>query len=164
MRPVASRTRRESGGLRPVTPSNTRRSRSRSATRAASRRRTANAAPTEASTGTTDSPNYAIDTVRPTVSSITLSDTALKIGDTSLVTITFSEAVTGFDNADLTIANIGDHHAEVSVDSLERRQAEVGVQANDFGDDVANLGEQFAADIFDFVGAEAANFFDDGKW
>jgi hypothetical protein len=34
-----------------------------------------------------------------------MSDTALKIGDTSLVTITFSEAVTGFTNADLTIAN-----------------------------------------------------------
>jgi hypothetical protein len=34
-----------------------------------------------------------------------MADTALKIGETSLVTITFSEAVTGFTNADLTIAN-----------------------------------------------------------
>ena len=46
----------------------------------------------------------AVDTVNPTVT-ITMSDSALKIGDTSLVTITFSEAVTGFSNADLTVAN-----------------------------------------------------------
>ncbi|MHC8356434.1 Ig-like domain-containing protein [Pseudomonas sp. LB3P81] len=54
--------------------------------------------------GTTDSNNYAIDTVRPTAT-IVVADTALKIGETSLVTITFSEAVSGFTNADLTIAN-----------------------------------------------------------
>ncbi len=55
-------------------------------------------------TGTTDSNNYAIDTVRPTAT-IVLADNNLKIGETSLVTITFSEAVSGFTNADLTIAN-----------------------------------------------------------
>ncbi|WP_429531392.1 Ig-like domain-containing protein [Pseudomonas frederiksbergensis] len=55
-------------------------------------------------TGVTNSGNYTVDTVRPTAS-IVLADTALKIGDTSLVTITFSEAVSGFTNADLTIAN-----------------------------------------------------------
>ncbi|MGE8482247.1 MAG: Ig-like domain-containing protein [Pseudomonas sp.] len=55
-------------------------------------------------TGTTDSNNYAIDTVRPTAT-IVVADTALRIGETSLVTITFSEAVSGFTNADLTIAN-----------------------------------------------------------
>ncbi|WP_253912062.1 Ig-like domain-containing protein [Pseudomonas sp. CVAP len=54
--------------------------------------------------GTTDSNNYAIDTVRPTAT-VVVADNALKIGETSLVTITFSEAVTGFTNADLTIAN-----------------------------------------------------------
>ncbi|WP_310281301.1 Ig-like domain-containing protein [Rheinheimera soli] len=57
-----------------------------------------------AGTGTTNSNNYAIDTVRPTAT-IVVADTALKIGETSLVTITFSEAVTGFNNDDLTIAN-----------------------------------------------------------
>ncbi|MDC7719174.1 Ig-like domain-containing protein, partial [Vogesella sp. DC21W] len=57
-----------------------------------------------AGNGSTDSGNYAIDTVRPTAT-ITLSDSALKVGETSLVTITFSEAVTGFTNADLTVAN-----------------------------------------------------------
>ncbi|MDI3401659.1 Ig-like domain-containing protein [Pseudomonas sp. V88_4] len=57
-----------------------------------------------AGVGTTNSVNYAIDTARPTVN-IVMSDTALKIGDTSLVTFTFSEAVTGFTNADLSIAN-----------------------------------------------------------
>ncbi len=59
-----------------------------------------------AGTGTTDSNNYAIDTVRPVLaSSITISDTALKIGDTATLTFTFTEAITGFTNADLTVAN-----------------------------------------------------------
>ncbi|WP_085582144.1 Ig-like domain-containing protein [Pseudomonas sp. R25(2017)] len=57
-----------------------------------------------AGSGTTNSNNYAIDTARPTAT-IVVADNALKIGETSLVTITFSEAVTGFTNADLTIAN-----------------------------------------------------------
>ncbi|KWU49589.1 glycosyl hydrolase [Pseudomonas palleroniana] len=57
-----------------------------------------------AGSGTTSSNNYAIDTQRPTAT-IVVSDTALGIGQTSLVTVTFSEAVTGFTNADLTIAN-----------------------------------------------------------
>ena len=57
-----------------------------------------------AGSGTTDSNNYTIDTVRPTAT-IVVADTALSVGQTSQVTITFSEAVTGFTNADLTIAN-----------------------------------------------------------
>ena len=54
--------------------------------------------------GTTDSNNYAVDTQRPTAT-IVVADTALSVGETSLVTITFSEAVTGFDNSDLSVAN-----------------------------------------------------------
>jgi hypothetical protein len=57
-----------------------------------------------AGSGSTDSNNYAISTMVPTAT-VTLSDTALRIGDTATVTITFSEAVTGFTNADLTIDN-----------------------------------------------------------
>ena len=57
-----------------------------------------------AGSGATDSNNYAIDTVRPTVA-IVVADAALSIGETSLVTFTFSEAVSGFNNADLTIDN-----------------------------------------------------------
>ena len=45
------------------------------------------------------------DTTVPTVSSFTMSDTALKVGDTSSVTLVFSEAVSGFSNADITVAN-----------------------------------------------------------
>ncbi|PMY04398.1 Ig-like domain-containing protein, partial [Pseudomonas sp. GW460-13] len=56
-----------------------------------------------AGSGTTDSNNYAIDTLRPTAT-IVLADPTLSAGETSLVTITFSEAVSGFTNADLTIA------------------------------------------------------------
>uniref|UniRef100_UPI0039AED4A9 Ig-like domain-containing protein n=1 Tax=Shewanella baltica TaxID=62322 RepID=UPI0039AED4A9 len=57
-----------------------------------------------AGVGTETSGNYAVDTVRPTAT-IVVADTALAVGETSLVTITFSEAVTGFTNVDLTIAN-----------------------------------------------------------
>ena len=61
-------------------------------------------AASNAGSGTTDSNNYAIDTVRPTVA-IVVSDTTLTVGQTSLVTFTFSEAVTGFENADVTSPN-----------------------------------------------------------
>jgi hypothetical protein len=54
--------------------------------------------------GTTNSNNYAIDTIRPT-STIVVADTSMIAGETSLVTITFSEAVTGFNNAALTVPN-----------------------------------------------------------
>jgi hypothetical protein len=42
--------------------------------------------------------------VRPTAT-IVVADPALTAGETSLVTITFSEAVTGFTNADLTASH-----------------------------------------------------------
>ena len=58
-----------------------------------------------AGSGTTDSGNYAIDTVRPTATGIAISDATLKAGDTAEVTITFSEAVSGFTSADLDIPN-----------------------------------------------------------
>ncbi|MCQ4266849.1 Ig-like domain-containing protein [Pseudomonas stutzeri] len=55
-------------------------------------------------TGSTDSGNYAIDTQRPTAS-IIVADTALKAGQNSTVTITFSEAVSGLSTADFNVAN-----------------------------------------------------------
>nr|WP_232434395.1 Ig-like domain-containing protein [Pseudomonas fuscovaginae] len=54
--------------------------------------------------GTTSSANFTIDTVRPTAN-IVVANPALSIGQTSLVTITFSQAVVGFSNADLTVEN-----------------------------------------------------------
>ncbi|MEN2388563.1 Ig-like domain-containing protein, partial [Comamonas sp. A7-5] len=57
-----------------------------------------------AGVGTTDSNNYAIDTLRPTAT-IVVADTSLAVGETSLVTITFSEAVSDFTNDDLTVSN-----------------------------------------------------------
>ena len=44
-----------------------------------------------------------------------MSDAALNVGETSPVTITFSEAVDGFDNSDLTISN-GTLSAVASID------------------------------------------------
>ncbi|WP_263596332.1 Ig-like domain-containing protein, partial [Pseudomonas fluorescens] len=52
--------------------------------------------------GSTDSNNFAIDTQRPTAT-IVVADNALSIGETSTVTITFSEAVSGFTTADLNV-------------------------------------------------------------
>ncbi|MDP2284080.1 MAG: Ig-like domain-containing protein, partial [Pseudohongiella sp.] len=69
-----------------------------------------------AGTGTTSSNNYAIDTLRPTAS-IVVADTALQAGETSAVTITFNEAVSGFTNADLTIEN-GTLSNVVTVDNI----------------------------------------------
>nr|WP_285961086.1 Ig-like domain-containing protein [Pseudomonas tohonis] len=57
-----------------------------------------------AGTGTTDSNNYAIDTQRPTAT-IVVTDTALKAGQGTTVTITFSEAVSGLTTADFSVAN-----------------------------------------------------------
>ncbi|WP_122290816.1 Ig-like domain-containing protein, partial [Pseudomonas syringae] len=57
-----------------------------------------------AGAGVTNSGNFTIDTVRPTAT-VVVADSALSIGETSLVTITFSEAVSGFNNADLTVEN-----------------------------------------------------------
>jgi VCBS repeat-containing protein len=49
-----------------------------------------------------NSANYSIDTRSPTAT-IALSSSSIKAGDTPSVTITFSEAVTGFDTSDLTV-------------------------------------------------------------
>ncbi|MFG0805903.1 Ig-like domain-containing protein, partial [Pseudomonas fluvialis] len=54
--------------------------------------------------GSTDSGNYAIDTQRPTAS-IVVADTALAVGETTTVTITFSEAVSGLTSADFSVTN-----------------------------------------------------------
>src|SRR5690606_7819281 len=60
--------------------------------------------PSNATLGTAVGVGTIVDNdAAPTVSSITMSDTALKIGDTALVTITFSEAVSDFDNTDVTV-------------------------------------------------------------
>ena len=52
----------------------------------------------------TDDQAYTVDTVAPDAT-IVVADTNLLAGETSLVTFTFTEAVTGLTNADLTIAN-----------------------------------------------------------
>lgn len=55
-----------------------------------------------AAVGSETSGTISIDTTLPTAS-ITLSDTALKAGETAQVTIVFSEPVTGFSNASLSV-------------------------------------------------------------
>ena len=48
---------------------------------------------------------FNLDRTVPIATAIEVADTALKAGETSQVTITFSEKVSGFSNADLTVAN-----------------------------------------------------------
>ncbi|MBA0198298.1 DUF4347 domain-containing protein [Pectobacterium brasiliense] len=57
-----------------------------------------------AGVGSETSGNISIDTVLPTAT-IAVSGNALKAGETAQVTITFSEAVTGFSNANLSVAD-----------------------------------------------------------
>ncbi|WP_426595896.1 Ig-like domain-containing protein [Pectobacterium brasiliense] len=54
--------------------------------------------------GSETSGNISIDTTLPTAT-IAVSDSALKAGESADVTITFSEAVTGFSNANLSVAD-----------------------------------------------------------
>ncbi|MEQ9931372.1 Ig-like domain-containing protein [Pectobacterium parvum] len=57
-----------------------------------------------AGVGSETSGNISIDTTLPTAT-IAVSDNALKAGESAEVTITFSEAVTGFSNANLSVAD-----------------------------------------------------------
>ncbi|MCW5256692.1 hypothetical protein D5038_10120 [Verminephrobacter aporrectodeae subsp. tuberculatae] len=54
------------------------------------------------STGSATSDNYTVNTVRPTAT-IMLADTALAAGETTTVTIAFSETVTGFTREDIAL-------------------------------------------------------------
>ena len=45
------------------------------------------------------------DKAAPVVASAVMSDSALKVGETSTLTVTFSEAVNNFDNNDITLEN-----------------------------------------------------------
>lgn len=60
--------------------------------------------PGSAGAGTVTSNKFALDDQRPTAT-IVMSDHSLADGETSLVTFTFSEAVTGFDNGDVSVQN-----------------------------------------------------------
>ncbi len=67
---------------------------------------TATAMDTAGNVSTTSSSySLTIDTTAPTVQSIQLSDTALKIGDTAVVTVVFSEAVSGLALSDFSAQN-----------------------------------------------------------
>ena len=49
--------------------------------------------------------NYAVDTLSPSVSSFTLSDVALKAGDSATVSLVFTEEVSDFSSDDITVAS-----------------------------------------------------------
>ena len=60
-----------------------------------------------AGTGTNSTANYIVDTSRPEITSISMNDTTLIAGETSLLTIIFSEAVYNFSNTDITTIESG---------------------------------------------------------
>lgn len=53
----------------------------------------------------TSSATMAVDTEPPTVTSLVVTDTMLTAGETAVLSITFSEAVSGFTTADLSVPN-----------------------------------------------------------
>jgi hypothetical protein len=53
-----------------------------------------------ATTGTASATTLTVDQAPPTVSTFSMDDTSLITGDTATVTLTFSEAVTGFNSDD----------------------------------------------------------------
>ncbi|MCW8171747.1 glycosyl hydrolase, partial [Verminephrobacter aporrectodeae subsp. tuberculatae] len=55
-------------------------------------------------TDTASSNNYSVDTKRPTAT-IALTDSRLTAGETTTVTITFSEPITGLDASDIVCPN-----------------------------------------------------------
>ncbi|WP_265665865.1 Ig-like domain-containing protein, partial [Verminephrobacter aporrectodeae] len=57
-----------------------------------------------AGVGSASSTNYSVDTVRPTAT-ITLADSALTAGESTTVSITFNEPVTGFDASDVVLTD-----------------------------------------------------------
>lgn len=69
-------------------------------------------------TGTTDSPNYAIDTAAPTVA-ITSDKSAVKVGETATITLTFSEDP-GTTFADVDITTTGGTLGTISGTGLTR--------------------------------------------
>ncbi|MFY0600066.1 MAG: gliding motility-associated C-terminal domain-containing protein [Cyclobacteriaceae bacterium] len=66
---------------------------------------------------TSSSPNYEVDTREPTLA-ITMGSAALAVGETTTVTFTFSEAVTGFTNADITTIDNGSLNTVTTGDNI----------------------------------------------
>jgi hypothetical protein len=71
--------------------------------------------------GNTDSDEYAIDTTRPTLDNIDIDDAELIIGETAIITFTFSEEVSGLDLDSITPENgswCGDYGLQ-TLDNME---------------------------------------------
>ena len=64
------------------------------------------------------------------------------------------------DDADVASRDFHNDHVEIAVQRLERRQGKLQIEAHDFGDHAAHAREQLSANIFDFLGLQAANFLD----
>ncbi len=97
----------------------------------------------------TDNASYKVDTTAPTVTVTSNPDTVPNgIGNTTTVTFTFSEAVTGFDSSDITtsrgsISNfqtIDSSHYTATWTRTSNGSASVGVTANSYTDLAGNNG------------------------
>jgi hypothetical protein len=88
-------------------------------------------------TGTSTSANYTVNTVRPSAS-VTVSDKVLTPGSSAAVTIRFSEAVTGFDSADVTVAG-GRLSALASADGGRTWTATLTTAGQDRGAEVGRV-------------------------
>src|SRR5579859_1144170 len=57
-------------------------------------------------------------------------------------------------HADLPIPRVCHYHAEISIDGFKRRQPEIRVQPHNFRHNVAHLGQQFSANVLNFIRAQ----------
>jgi hypothetical protein len=110
--------------------------------------------------GTVQSNNYAIDTERPTAA-ITLSHGAVLAGETSTVTFTFSEAVSGFTTTDATVPN-GTLTAATSMDGGITWTATFTPNAD--VRDATNVITVPLTGVFDLAGNFAAGPADSGNY
>ncbi|XXK32646.1 Ig-like domain-containing protein [Rhodobacteraceae bacterium nBUS_24] len=99
-------------------------------------------------TGVTATTNYEIDTAAPTVTSFTLDDADLIVGDTATVELEFSEAVSGFSSADDITVQGGTLEAMTSSDDITW----TGIFTPDSGTEADANSLTLSADYTDIAG------------
>ncbi|MBC3832165.1 DUF4347 domain-containing protein [Undibacterium amnicola] len=111
-----------------------------------------------AGSGSTTSSSFAIDTLRPSAT-ITLSDSNLGLSDSAIVTITFNEAVTSFNNADITLPVTAPLGALSPVNSIDGGRTWTATFTPPFG--VFDLSNQISVDtsaVLDLAGNSGLGF------
>jgi Ca2+-binding RTX toxin-like protein len=110
-------------------------------------------------TNIADGSDIEVDGVRPVLNSIVLSDSALKIGDTSTITFTFSEAVANFDASDVTV-DAGSIGVVSTVDNITFTATFTPAVTTNDGSNVVTVGTDWNDDAGNAptAGLDSANY------